>query len=229
MNYSLEDNQKAVRFVIDYLTDNPDFFRRHPDVFSHMSFPRQNREGTRSIIECQNEVLRATLTTMEVREEENKLREKALSEAKDTESVLDLAISLLACEDNIGLPDTALEFFKNAFDASYGLIRLWPARPNFAFFPYAERLGPEIEESIAQMEGPFAGKNFGDEIAAWLKVDPSETRGVLLLPLKKQDGKVFGLICLCDPDEKKFSAAQREPFLRGASRVCGAALAPLTE
>ena len=102
MNYSLEDNQKAVRFVIDYLTDNPDFFRRHPDVFSHMSFPRQNREGTRSIIECQNEVLRATLTTMEVREEENKLREKALSEAKDTESVLDLAISLLACEDNIG-------------------------------------------------------------------------------------------------------------------------------
>ena len=111
MNYSLEDNQKAVRFVIDYLTDNPDFFRRHPDVFSHMSFPRQNREGTRSIIECQNEVLRATLTTMEVREEENKLREKALSEAKDTESVLDLAISLLACEDNIGLPDTALEFY----------------------------------------------------------------------------------------------------------------------
>ena len=79
------------------------------------------------------------------------------------------------------------------------------------------------------MEGPFAGKNFGDEIAAWLKVDPSETRGVLLLPLKKQDGKAFGLICLCDPDEKKFSAAQRDPFLRGASRVCEAALAPLTE
>lgn len=55
----LPEGLNPAQFVKDYLLKNPEYFRTHSDVFCRLVPPRQNREGTRSIIECQNEVLRA--------------------------------------------------------------------------------------------------------------------------------------------------------------------------
>lgn len=223
----IDQNQNPVDFIVDYLKSNPDFFQRHADVFEHISIPRQNKEGGRSIVECQNEALRARLTTFEMREEELKLREQALLESGDCDLFINFAVELLSCISQVNLPDLVLNFFMKSYRARHGLIRLWPVTPNFSFFAFAERLGAEVEEAVAAMEQPFAGENYGDEIAAWLKIDPVETRGVLILPLRRSNGQTFGMICLCDADETKFSRQVRPKFLETAANLSQAALSPL--
>ncbi len=224
---SKEQVQKEAQFVCDYLLEHPDFFQSHPDLFVHMNFPRQNREGTRSILECQNEILRTSLTTMEVREEEFRIQEKLFRESKSMEPAFELAESLLKCRDDVMLPEIVLTFFKRNFKASHGLIRLWPVIPNYSFFPFSERLGREVEESVSAMTKPFAGENFGDDIAKWLRIDPVETRGVLLIPLKNSENVTFGLICLCDPHARKFTENYQDKLLDASVRLSEAALTRL--
>lgn len=222
----MNDFEQDQDFVVSFLKNHPDFFLRHPDLFLHINVPRQNREGNRSIVECQNEVLRATLTTYEMKEEELKLREQALNSSSDYDKLIRFAVELLSANAQVDLPNLVLNFFLTTFRASHGLVRLWPVKPNFSFFPFAERLGPGIENAVAEMQQPFAGENYGDEIAQWLKIDPVETRGVLILPLKK-DNRTIGMLCLCDPDETKFSRNLRPKFLTTAASVAEAALFPL--
>lgn len=223
----MNQNQNSADFIIDYLKSNPDFFQQHPEVFEFVNLPRQNKEGARSAVECQNEALRARLTAFEMKEEELKLREQALIDSADNDLFISLAIELLSCGSQVNLPDVILNFFMRSFRARHGLIRLWPVTPNFSFFAFAERLGAEVEEAIAAMGQPFAGENYGDEIAAWLKIDPVETRGVLILPLRRPNGQTFGMICLCDADETKFSRQVRPKFLETAAKLSQAALSPL--
>ena len=66
-----------------------------------------------------------------------------------------------------------------------------------------------------------------DEVAHWLKIDPVETRGVLILPLRSHTGTVFGMICLCDADEKKFTRGTSPNYLKMAAKVAETALTPL--
>ncbi len=73
----LPEGLNPAQFVKDYLLKNPGIFPYSFRCFCRLVPPRQNREGTRSIIECQNEVLRASLTTYELREEEIAAREES--------------------------------------------------------------------------------------------------------------------------------------------------------
>lgn len=78
------------------------------------------------------------------------------------------------------------------------------------------------------IENFYLGENYGDEVAHWLKIDPVETRGVLILPLRGHTGAVFGMICLCDADEKKFTQGTSPKFLKMAAKVAETALTPLS-
>lgn len=98
---------------------------------------------------------------------------------------------------------------------------------HLGFFPFAERLGPDVEAALDSIENFYLGENYGDEVAHWLKIDPVETRGVLILPLRGHTGAVFGMICLCDADEKKFTQGTSPKFLKMAAKVAETALTPL--
>lgn len=223
----MSENQTVGDFVIDYLRSNPDFFLRHPDLFLQVKLPGQNIEGTRAPAECQNEALQAALHACQMREEEHRLRESRLNSEAKNEEIIRLATDLLACHSQVELPNLVLSFFISEFKASHGLLRLWPVKPNFSFFPFAERLGPDIEAAVGAIENFYLGENYGDEVAHWLKIDPVETRGVLILPLRNPSGTVFGMICLCDADEKKFTRGASPNFLKMAAKVAEAALTPL--
>lgn len=223
----MSENPTVVDFVIDYLRANPDFFMRHPDLFLHLRVPGQAPDGSRSPAECQNEALKAALSACQIREEEQKLRGSLLDSDEKSENIIRFATDLLACHSQVELPNLVLSFFISEFRAAHGLLRLWPVKANFSFFPFAERLGPDVEAALGSIENFYLGENYGDEVAHWLKIDPVETRGVLILPLRSHTGTVFGMICLCDADEKKFTRGTSPNYLKMAAKVAETALTPL--
>ena len=223
----MSENPTVVDFVIDYLRANPDFLLRHPELFLHLSLPGQAPDGSRTPAECQNEALKAALSSCQIKEEERRLRESSLSSDAKSEEIIRFATDLLACHSQVELPNLVLSFFISEFRAAHGLLRLWPVKANFSFFPFAERLGPDVEAALDSIENFYLGENYGDEVAHWLKIDPVETRGVLILPLRGHTGAVFGMICLCDADEKKFTQGTSPKFLKMAAKVAETALTPL--
>ena len=130
----MSENQTVVDFVIDYLRSNPDFFVRHPDLFLHLSLLGQSPDGGRTPAECQNEALKAALSSCRIREEERKLREATLNSEAKSEEIIRFATDLLACHSQVEIPNLVLSFFISEFKAAHGLLRLWPVKPNFSFF-----------------------------------------------------------------------------------------------
>ena len=107
---------------------------------------------------------------------------------------------MLACHSQVEIPNLVLNFFISEFKAAHGLLRLWPVKPNFSFFPFAERLGPDVEAALGSIENFYLGENYGDEVAHWLKIDA---------------------------DEKKFTRGTSPKFLKMAAKVAETALTPL--
>lgn len=97
----------------------------------------------------------------------------------------------------------------------------------FLFLPVCGTFGAGRRSRLGFNENFYLGENYGDEVAHWLKIDPVETRGVLILPLRGHTGAVFGMICLCDADEKKFTQGTSPKFLKMAAKVAETALTPL--
>lgn len=222
------NDQEATKFVYAYLLEHPDFLCRYEELFARIHIPHQNREGTRSVIECQNEVLLKTLSEYEkLRMEEQKLASKHPS-CVQLDKVITLAQRILGCRDEASLPFLCEEGMKNIFDAPYGVIRLWQVMPNFSFLTFARPVGAEVEKAIGQMKTPYCGPNDGDLIASWLEVPVEQTRGVLLYPLHLVYGGTFGFICLASPDPNHFNQAIENNLLKKAGGLVETALNRLT-
>lgn len=227
-NLYKSNSSETESFVSDYLLNNPDYFRRHPQVFTHMSLPRQNRDGTRSVVECQNEVLRATLTTYEMREEELRIREKQILNQYSLQNMLTFATKLLSCDNLPGLPVLVLNFYKTYFGVSHGMIRLWDLSDTFSSCPFAKTIGAELESAIDAMGSPYWGINSGTQVAQWLSVDPKETVWVFILPLRGAANKAFGMVCLASGTKHDKKDEDINSFLTASYPVTQAALYKLT-
>lgn len=227
MNVKLNSDHQ-VDMVLEYLHQHPDFFRHHPDVFCRLDLPRQNKEGERSWLECQNEVLRASLTTLEKKEEEAHLNVDHSPNGQQAK-ILKLACCLLQCVNEIDLPQTALDFFKYTFSCQQGMLRLWGVKPNFSFLPFAEPLPHEIQQAISEMRGPYVGKNEGPQVAAWLNTSEEQTKAVLLSPLRKTDNSTFGMLCLASPNSKNFIGQRLNDFLSQTLSITQSAMMRLMD
>ncbi|MCD8339436.1 MAG: hypothetical protein LUC43_04455, partial [Burkholderiales bacterium] len=191
----------AENFVEAYLNDNPEFFRNHIDLFCKMVPPRQNKEGTRSVIECQNEVLRASLSVYELKEQD------AIEDQEEAEhirsshwkNVLTFGETLCSAHDAELLPDLVLQGFLKYFNVQHGVLRLWSLAPEFQDKKFAEPVPPWIRAQISSLPEPYVGENAGTEIAEWTNCKPSETGGVFLTPFFNPQGLAFGFMCLANP------------------------------
>lgn len=222
------DNSKQIEgFVIQFLTEHPDFFCYHASLFCKLQLPRQRKNDERSLIELQNENLRSALTTLELKEEELLLREKKMTQTGQQEKIFELADDLLSCSEEVEYPAIALNFFKKHFAVKQGAIRLWGVKPNFSFLPFAEPLSQNVQAAIEAMPDIYAGPNEGPQIASWLHIPVEDTQSVLLAPLKNKRNKVCGMLCLTSDSPRTFSQADVDVFLLTSLKLTEAALARL--
>lgn len=88
--------QLEAELVYEYLTDNPDFFEKYPDLLATIRLPHQQR-GTVSIVERQQEALRQKVVRLE--EEVTTLMNIASQNERILRFNTDLAFKLMTCED----------------------------------------------------------------------------------------------------------------------------------
>ena len=195
--------------------------------FADWYLPRQNREGTRSIIECQNEVLRASLTTYELREEEIAAREESWkgNKAGLSKSLLEMAVALVSATKDYEIPAILLESIQKFFKVQNGILRLWLYRTEFERgSPLLSAFPKRLSQRSPEMPEMFIGENSGSEIASWFGVPISETKRSHSHSIKAPNGMTFGAICLASSDVSTFKASDVQDFLSGALPLAEAAL-----
>ena len=89
-------SQFDAELVYEYLSDNPDFFERYPDLLANLRLPHQQR-GTVSIVERQQEALRNKIVRLE--EEITALMNIASQNERILRFNTELAFKLMTCED----------------------------------------------------------------------------------------------------------------------------------
>jgi hypothetical protein len=215
----------STEFIVrDFLLQNPNFFKQHSDIICQLNFPRQNKDGTKSVLECQIEALKEELALYESQETGRPETDSAELTCADRDSLLAFSLDLLRAGDEAKLPLIVLDHFKSMFGAEHGMIRLWDLSPNFSFLAYSESVGSDLQMAISSMPGPYCGKNEGDAVANWLRVSPDQTRSVVLAPLRDANQLVFGFICLAHGDPQHFDRAAANGFVLSAAEFAQAAL-----
>ena len=109
------DTQLEAELVYEYLTDNPDFFERYPELLTNLRLPHQQR-GTVSIVERQQEALRNKVTQLE--EEITALMNIASQNERILRFNTELAFKLTTCKDFDSLRHVLADELKNEFNFS---------------------------------------------------------------------------------------------------------------
>lgn len=218
-------------FICDYLSNNPDFFLTHPDILELMTLPGKQEESAGADLDLfsdadyQNEKSETAADEADVAKT---APETACIMLKEHKKMLDFACKLVHFKDDASLPNTVLDHFKDIFETDLGTIRLWNLMPNFAFLDFGERIDPDAEASICMMPAAYYGTNEGSMVADWLRVQESQTRSVLLVPLKRPQGDVFGFICLASPDPDHFNRYSDGDVIQKTTELAQTSLSRLT-
>ncbi len=218
--------EEIERFICDYLSNNPDFFLTHPDILELMTLPQKQEESEGADLDLFSEADYQGEKTEAAAETKNEAT--ACVMLKEHKKMLDFACKLVHFKDDASLPNTVLDHFKDIFETDLGTIRLWNLMPNFAFLDFGERIDPEAEASICAMPAPYYGMNEGSMVADWLRVQESQTRSVLLVPLKRPQGDVFGFICLASPDTDHFDRYSDGDVIQKTTELAQTSLSRLT-
>ncbi len=134
--------QLEAELVYEFLTDNPDFFERYPDLLINLRLPHQQR-GTVSIVERQQQALRNKVTQLE--EEITALMNIASQNERILRFNSELAFKLMMCQDFDSLRRLMADELKNEFGFSNvrlipvhniedEIMRIWKKRMGSGFY-----------------------------------------------------------------------------------------------
>lgn len=210
--------------IYQHLTDNPDFFDRHPSLLSALSLPHSTGSAV-SLIERQVSVLREKSTRLE------KQLGDLLVVARDNESLADrlqkLAIELLltqsadealAATRAILIDDFNTEFVTTLLippDAGFvetgGIKTLQKDSPEFGFFA-----------DILKQQKPVCGKPERRQLEVLFPDKVKQIKSVVIIPLNA--GVELGILALGSTDEQRFQASQGTLFLEYLGDLVSACL-----
>ncbi|WP_133405489.1 DUF484 family protein [Parashewanella tropica] len=130
------------QLVYEYLSDNPDFFNRYPNLLHTLRLPHQQR-GTVSIVERQQESLRQRVVQLE--EEITALMSAATNNERIFRFNSQLVLDLFACTQFDDLKHTLSDALKSEFnfsnvrliavqDVDTEMMQLWNKRMHSGYY-----------------------------------------------------------------------------------------------
>lgn len=203
--------------IADYLAANPAFFERHAALLAAVQFAHPQGHRAISLQERQALMLRERIKGLEMRiidmirnGQENighfdRLHAWTLQQMKaaDPQALHE------QLRDALEIPATAIRIFDATGDAALGA-------------EWAKPVSAKLREQALAMSEPYCGANDGSEATHWVDIPVAS---MALLPLRREDGAVFGLLLLASGDATRYSADKGLEFLQRVSAVAGAALA----
>ncbi len=209
-----------------FLTQNPDFFDRHPEVLANVAIPHPQNGQAVSLVERQALMLRDRIKSLEMRLAD------MIRHGEENDAIADRLVqwarALLAQTDPAQLPKTLLEQLMVEFNVPFGALRLWGVAPEYAGLDWAQPASDDIIRLASSMQAPFCGSNVGFEAAGWMATDPGAVKSLSMMPLRVgADSKAFGMLALGSPDPDRFQITMGTAFLSRIAELASAALARL--
>jgi uncharacterized protein YigA (DUF484 family) len=198
--------------IAHYLAANPAFFERHAEVLAAIQFPHPSGQRTVSLQERQAQMLRERIKGLERRIIE--MIRNGQENIGHFEKLQAWTLQQMKGSD----PQALHEQLREAFHIPASAIRLFDVEGEA---DWARPVGARLREAAAAMTEPYCGVNDGSEATHWVDI---AVASMALVPLRRADGAVFGLLLLASGDATRYSADKGLEFLLRVAEVASAAL-----
>jgi uncharacterized protein len=213
--------------VVDFLSDNPDFFEVHSELLARIKLTSPLAGRTVSLQERQMEVLREKIKSLEMRLSE--LMRFAQENDAITQKFQLWSRALLLARNDVDLPHTLINGLQTIFSVPHATLRMWGVAEDFAHTWFAAPVSEDAKIFGSGLAAPYCGPNQEFEAAAWID-DAEDIKSLAMLPLRMGAApEAFGLLVLGSPDPHRFTADMATDFLSKIGETASAALTCLLD
>jgi uncharacterized protein YigA (DUF484 family) len=215
----MTDSSFSAHDIAAFLTEHPDFFLEHADVFGALRVPNPHGAGTISLSERQILTLRERNRDLEWR------LSQLVRHANSNESIGDRLTrwsSRMLAENNVQhIPGEIAVGLAEIFDLADVALRIWrlPQAPRSG---YGEQTSDDVHTFADSLRAPYCGTDTGFEAVSWLSQKPQSLALVALRP--DANASSIGLLVLGSPDPDRFTADMGSTYLETIGALAGAAL-----
>lgn len=220
MNNSMNAEISAEE-VARYLHNHPEFFDAYTDVLALMTLPDPHTGRAISITEKQLFTLRDKVRTLEA-----KLAELiTFGNENDAISnkVHDLAVALIAAQDEATLMHVIYSHLGGAFSVPHVALRVWNL-PGSSLAAATET----IQAFAASLKIPRCGSAAEQESVTWFGEAAAHLRSMAQVPLRDAHGACFGLLVMASEEAHRFYPALGTLYLERIGEMVAAALRHLS-
>lgn len=202
--------------VAEFLQQNPGFFKEHADVFQSLEIEDNNGGGTMSLAQRQVTDLRNKLKKQDFHLKELSLY--AMENQNISHSLMQWCVYMLAEDEGAELPQLCVDSLEHCFEGLKVALKLWPCPESVA--SHFGGVSAELKEQVQQMEQPYCGTSYPEEINSWFETKPAS---VAILPLDDEN-TCIGTLVFASADPEHFQEGMGLSFLLIISALAGAAL-----
>ena len=218
---STETPQLTADDIALFLTQNPEFFQQHAELFSNLRVPHPHETRAISLGERQIMTLRSRSKELELRLAG--LIHNAKGNEKINHTLTAWCARMLAETDAAQLPQQIIDSLCKLFDLSEVALRVWgtTALPDET---YTAGVTDSIRSYAATLSAPYCGPLKEQEAASWLEATPAS---LAIIPLSVEGQPPFGLLVLGADDAERFTSDMGTEFLKTIGELSSAALSRL--
>lgn len=206
--------------IISYLEQHPEFFRAHSELLLSMEIPHHAGEGTISLLERQNELLRKQLDAG------SQQLDQLITVARENDSLNNrmhqFTLTLLESSDFDALLDIMLDDLRQEFQADAVELKLFSSE-ELEQAVNEGKPGPLLFEDFILKGAPKCGVLKQEQMQYLFGSMAAETGSVALVPLRHGDTE--GVLAIGSHDDQRFHPGKDTEFLRRLGELISAALA----
>lgn len=199
--------------IADYLAANPAFFERHAALLAAVQFAHPQGHRAISLQERQALMLRERIKGLEMRIID------MIRNGQENIGHFDRLHAWTLQQMKAADPQALHEQLREAFEIPATAIRLFDVNSDAA---WAKPVSTRLRDQAEAMSEPYCGANDGSEATHWVDIPVAS---MALVPLRRDNGKVFGLLLLASSDATRYSADKGLAFLDRVGTVASVALA----
>jgi uncharacterized protein YigA (DUF484 family) len=205
--------------VAHFLTENPEFFQDHAQLFANLRVPHPNETRAISLGERQILTLRARAKDLEWKL--SGLIHNASGNEKISKTLNEWCCRMLGEDDARQIPAHIVRSLGDLFDLPTIALRLWDLS-KLGDSEFTQDVDNSIRTFARDLVKPYCGPMKDQEVAGWLGTPPASLAIVALRPSGRNEP--IGLLVLGSDDAERFTPDMGTAFLDTINELASASL-----
>ncbi|HUH58703.1 MAG TPA: DUF484 family protein [Candidimonas sp.] len=205
--------------VAQFLTEHPEFFQEHAQVFANLRVPHPNE--TRAISLGERQILTLRARTKDLEWKLSGLIHNASGNEKISKTLNEWCCRMLGEDDARQIPGHIVRSLGDLFDLPTIALRLWDMS-KLGDSEFTQDIDNGIRTFARDLVKPYCGPMKGQEAASWLGTPPASLAIVALRPSGRNEP--IGLLVLGSDDPERFTPDMGTAFLDTINELASASL-----